>query len=131
MGVYTGPSYSQRRPAVFRPQRQAWAAHLVDVAEDLATHVLPASLLVVEDAGRRCLRDGRGEPGKETPYRHGAYQDDVAEATRREQQVDPLLDVADGDVVAGEMTPVLFKRPLSWTTILPDRWSSMISNSPM
>ena len=31
----------------------------------------------------------------------------------------------------GEMTPVLFNRPLSWMTILPPRWSSTISNSPM
>ena len=31
----------------------------------------------------------------------------------------------------GEMTPHLFKRPLSWMTILPPRWSSTISNSPM
>ena len=31
----------------------------------------------------------------------------------------------------GEMTPHLFNLPLSWITILPERWSSMISNSPM
>jgi hypothetical protein len=31
----------------------------------------------------------------------------------------------------GEITPVLFNRPLSWMTILPPRWSSTISNSPM
>jgi len=31
----------------------------------------------------------------------------------------------------GEITPVLLRRPFSWTTILPERWSSMISNSPM
>ena len=31
----------------------------------------------------------------------------------------------------GEITPVLLRRPLSWMTILPERWSSMISNSPM
>jgi len=29
------------------------------------------------------------------------------------------------------MTPVLFSRPFSWITIFPERWSSMISNSPM
>ena len=29
----------------------------------------------------------------------------------------------------GEMTPHLLIRPLSWMTILPDRWSSMISKA--
>ena len=31
----------------------------------------------------------------------------------------------------GLITAHLFRRPLRWTTIFPDRWSSMISNSPM
>ena len=31
----------------------------------------------------------------------------------------------------GDITPVLFSRPFSWMTIFPERWSSMISNSPM
>lgn len=31
----------------------------------------------------------------------------------------------------GEMTPVLLRRPFSWMTILLERWSSTISNSPM
>ena len=31
----------------------------------------------------------------------------------------------------GEMTPVLLRWPFNWMTILPERWSSMISNSPI
>ena len=31
----------------------------------------------------------------------------------------------------GEMTPHLFMRPVSWTTIFPERWSSSTSNSPI
>lgn len=31
----------------------------------------------------------------------------------------------------GEMTPVLLMRPISSTMILPDRWSSTTSNSPI
>lgn len=31
----------------------------------------------------------------------------------------------------GEITPHLFNLPFNCTTIFPERWSSMISNSPM
>ena len=71
---------------------------LVDVSEDLATHVLPACLLVVKDTARRrlwlCISTGLSKREEET------HEDDVAEATSGEKQVDPLLEVADGDVVA-------------------------------
>lgn len=85
---------------------------LVEETNDLAGNVLAAGLLVVHDTG-------------------GGGQDDVTELTRGKELDNPLLHVAELDVVAGEMTPVLLRRPLSWTTILPLRWSSTSSNSPM
>lgn len=85
---------------------------LVEEANDLAGDVLATGLLVIHNTG-------------------GGGQDDVAELTGREQLDNPLLEVGEADVVPGEMTPVLLRRPLSWTTILPERWSSTSSNSPM
>jgi hypothetical protein len=100
------------------------------------THVLSPGLLVVHDSSR-------------------GGKDDLSERTSGQQDVDPVLDCNTGqnmvshqrdhmrciykqDVLAskvtlnrGEMTPVLFNRPLSWMTIFPPRWSSMSSNSPM
>ena len=55
---------------------------LVEEAEDLASDVLPPGLLVVHDAG-------------------GGGEDDAAELTRGEELDDPLLEVAELDVVAG------------------------------
>jgi len=51
-------------------------------SDDLASNVLATRLLVVHDAG-------------------GGGQDDVAELTRRQELRDPLLEVAELDVVAG------------------------------
>ena len=79
-------------------------------------------------------------------------EDDVSELTRGEELDNPLLEVAELDVVAGgddtSLVETIFRqsalhpttwvwcgkgtnRPLSWTTILPERWSSISSNSPM
>lgn len=90
--------------------------------------MLPPGLLVVEDTG-------------------GGGKDDVSELTRREQLDDPLLEITELDVVAGVDDTSLVDlcivsrvrveergvhtRPLSWMTILPLRWSSTSSNSPM
>ena len=55
---------------------------LVEETENLASNVLPAGLLVVHDTS-------------------GGGQDDETELTRGEQLDDPLLHVAELDVVAG------------------------------
>ena len=55
--------------------------YLVEEADDLARDVLPPRLLVVHDAGR-------------------GGQDDVTELTRRQELDNPLLEVAQLDVVA-------------------------------
>lgn len=55
---------------------------LVEETNDLASNVLPPGLLVVHDAGR-------------------GGEDDVAELTRGEELDNPLLEVAELDVVAG------------------------------
>ncbi len=103
---------------------------LVEEADDLARHVLSPRLLVVHDAG-------------------GGGEDDVAELTRGQELDDPLFHVAElhvvaraddtGLVEAGEVsvcatTGVQWSndhRPFSWITILPLRWSSTSSNSPI
>jgi nitrogen regulatory protein PII len=94
--------------------------------------VLATSLLVVHDTGR-------------------GGEHDVAELTRGKQLDNPLLQVTELDVVARADDTSLVEaivaaisygsnisqtkkgtyRPLSWTTILPLRWSSISSNSPM
>lgn len=95
--------------------------------------MLSPGLLVVHDAG-------------------GGGQDDETELTRRKELDDPLLHVAELDVVAGRDDTSLVEagamsvavltrqrklvdcdtyRPFSWMTILPLRWSSTSSNSPM
>lgn len=56
--------------------------HLVEEAEELASNVLAASLLVVHDTG-------------------GGGQDDVTELTRGEQLGGPLLEVTELDGVTG------------------------------
>jgi hypothetical protein len=55
---------------------------LVEETKDLSGNVLPPGLLVVHDTG-------------------GGSEDDVAELTRRKQLDNPLLEVAELDVVAG------------------------------
>lgn len=83
-------------------QSRIKAYRLVDVAKDLSTDVLAASLLVVKDAGRSRLFGNRQFSANEWRLNgEGAHQDDETELTSREQQVDPVLDLVDGDVVAG------------------------------
>ena len=65
----------------FVPDAFITGAHLVEETNDLASDVLPPRLLVVHDAGR-------------------GGQDDVAELTRGQELDDPLLHVAELDVVA-------------------------------
>ena len=104
---------------------------LVEKADDLAGNVLAAGLLLVHDAGR-------------------GGEDDVAELTGGKELDNPLLELVEADVVAGRDDTALVEaantvskgnsirsfvpgthRPLSWTTILPERWSSISSNSPI
>jgi hypothetical protein len=84
----------------------------------------------------------------------GGGEDDVSELTGRKELDDPLLELTELDVVAGADDTSLVEagenygisislevrhefgkretyRPLSWITILPERWSSTSSNSPM
>ena len=73
---------------------------LVHVAEDLATDVLTASLLVIQNTRGRGLSEDESDT-----YRHtrmgDTHEDEDTELTRREQQVDPVLDLVDLNVVAG------------------------------
>lgn len=94
--------------------------------------MLAASLLVVHDTS-------------------GGGQDDVTELTGGKELGSPLLHVTELDGVAGVDDTTLVEtgqdvrmvkqirksvvvktyRPFSWMTILPERWSSTSSNSPM
>lgn len=103
---------------------------LVEEAEDLASNMLSPGLLVVHDTS-------------------GGGKDDVTELTGWEELDNPLLEVTELDVVAwaddtglvqatqmSAISPHWLRRfntyrPLSWMTILPLRWSSTSSNSPM
>lgn len=67
--------------ALYRLERRAVSSNLVEEPNDLARHVLPPRLLVIHDPG-------------------GGGEDDVAELTRRQELDDPLLHVAQLDVVA-------------------------------
>lgn len=76
-------------------------------------------------------------------------ENNVTELTRWEKLDDPLLEICEADVVSGgddtslveaeeeisqsikDKGEVLSYRPFNWMTILPDRWSSTSSNSPM
>lgn len=60
----------------------ASAVRLVEEAQDLASHMLPPRLLVIHDTSRSC-------------------QDNVAELTRRQELDDPLLHIAELNVVSG------------------------------
>ena len=60
----------------------SYRVHLVEEAENLASNVLPPGLLVVHDTSR-------------------GGENNVTELTRGEQLDDPLLHVAELDVVAG------------------------------
>lgn len=80
----------------------------------------------------------------------GGGQDDVAELTRGKELGSPCLELTELDGVARvddttlvETASILVQsdqqprsrlntyRPFSWMTILPERWSSTSSNSPM
>lgn len=82
---------------------------LVNIAEELATNILPASLLVVEDTRRGGLYEWFKREGKnnsQNPYNpkitgKNAYEDDDSEPTRREEQVDPGLNLGDLHIETG------------------------------
>ena len=104
--------------------------HLVEKANNLSCGVLPSGLLMVHNTSR-------------------GGQDHIAKLTSREQLDNPLLHVGQPNIVAGGDDTRLVEaalvvsvpsfsrrasptyRPFSWTTILPLRWSSTSSNSPM
>ena len=66
----------------FTKQRQRFWGRLIEETNDLACDVFPPRLLVVHDTSRGC-------------------EDDVTELTRGQELYDPLLQVAELDVVAG------------------------------
>ena len=76
------------------------ARKLVDVAQELATNILATRLLVVKDT-RGCRLGKRHELATETRPKLNTYEDDDAERTGREQQVDPSLDLVNLHVVTG------------------------------
>ena len=103
--------------------------HLVEETNDLSGNVLASGLLVVHDTSRGC-------------------EDNVSELTRWQELDNPLLEIGEADVVSwGDDTGLVQAvqrvsrsssdrcdgsyRPFSWMTILPERWSSTSSNSPM
>lgn len=111
---------------------------LVEETEDLASNVLPASFLVVHDTG-------------------GGREDNVSELTGWEKVDGPFFQLAELDIVTGgddtslvdtikksvrfrglrwdgcERTNAMITtyRPFKLMTILPERWSSTSTNSPM
>ena len=102
---------------------------LVEETDDLSCNVLASCLLVVHDTSRGC-------------------EDDVSKLTGRKELDDPLLEIGKANVVSwGDDTSLVEAtkyvrsgndseygrayRPFNWMTILPDRWSSTSSNSPM
>jgi hypothetical protein len=104
---------------------------LVEEANDLAGNVLASCLLVVH-------------------YTSRGSEHDVSELTGRQQLDDPLLELGQADVVPGGDNASLVEtiitesqhqlsmeggghlyRPFNCITILPERWSSTSSNSPM
>jgi hypothetical protein len=68
-------------PGICIPPHHIWR-NLVEETENLSSNVLPAGLLVVHDTSR-------------------GGEDDVTELTRGQQLDNPLLHVAELDVVAG------------------------------
>ena len=85
---------------------------LVNETQNLTRNVLSSGFFMVHDTSR-------------------GGQDDVTELSGWQQvgshfSMSPILTLN-----LGEITPHLFNLPFSWTTILPDLWSSMYSNSPM
>ena len=105
---------------------------LIHIAQKFSSHSLPTSFLMVKDSGRSCLTRSK---------RYDISNSYEIEITRtRMRYPKPLAGNSKltQDSIwecwmlkRGEMTPVLLRWPLSWITILPERWSSMISNSSM
>lgn len=112
---------------------------LVNIAEELATNILPASLLVVEDTRRGGLYEWFKREGKnhsQNPYNPKLREKMLTRMMIPNPREGRSKLTQDSIWVTctlkrGEMTPVLFRRPLSCTTIFPERWSSISSNSPM
>jgi hypothetical protein len=73
------------------------------LTEDLASNVLAPGLLVVHNTGGGGLKTAqtRQAPSFFTASRQKTYEDDVAERTGGEEQVDPRLDLSELDVEAG------------------------------
>jgi hypothetical protein len=77
------PKTPQRCPAFLCPEDFLYFfSSLVEETNDLARYVLAAGLLLVHDSGR-------------------GGEDNVAELTGREELDNPLLELAEADVVAG------------------------------
>jgi len=102
---------------------------LVEETNDLSGNVLASRFLMIHDTGRCC-------------------EDDISKLTRWEELDNPLLEIGEADVVTGGDDTSLVEavkelamtsmvrgqnsyRPFNWMTILPERWSSTSSNSPM
>ena len=94
------------------PSNQSFAFNLIKEPHDLSAGSLVLGLVVVQNA-------------------LGGGQDEVAELSGGEDVGGPSLQVVQWTSNLGEMTPHLLILPRSSTTIFPDLWSSMTSNSPM
>ena len=138
---------SPRRPPA------AGARRSVEEAEHLASDGLAARLLVVHDAGRRgehnhaklarrqqpadpvldllVLDVVAGAAGGRAVFRRGEGASECEERAGNKRQCQEMAQFNAGAALTRLMTPVLFSLPFSSTTILPPRWSSTISNSPM
>lgn len=158
--VLDRPARGRRR--LFSPQTSCWcsdsnrnaaatATRLEEEAEDLATGVLPAGLLVVHDPLRRgkddvpelaggAVVDGAGRKGGAALWAAGTVPTRCGPGNRggdgRTWREGSRVEIhfsmsSTGTSRRGEMTPHLLRRPLSSTTILPERRSSTISNSLM
>ena len=93
--------------------------HLVNIAQELATDVLATCLLVVKDAGRGRLTSGRNELSISRDRIGGTYKDDDTKATSRKEQVDPVLNLVDLDVVSWRNDTSLVQATIELNNDLP------------
>ena len=92
---------------------------LVNISKDLATNVLATCLLVVKDAGRGRLTSGRNELSISRNRIGGTYKDDDTKATSRKEQVDPVLNLVDLDVVSWRNDTSLVQATVELNNDLP------------
>jgi hypothetical protein len=95
-----------------------------------ATHtsdVLPSGLLVVHDTGRGGLHTQRQQGPSELETERRTRMMYPKERAGRSKLIHDSI-WASWTLNRGEMTPHLLMRPLSWMTILPERWSSCHSH---